>query len=192
MTNVWIDDLEVAGYVGAAPSVRGGPRPPSADAILPVSLPVVHHGSLDPHAGPGVRLSNSVLLADGEPIFPRVIQYRGEPLLLLKQLGFNAIWTAELPSPQVRDGVAAAGDVAGLPAARAACRTPRRRRAGRFGPEFQQVLAWDLGGDLIGAQLAGVRRWAEQVRAADPGSTAPCSARRQTICGATAARSICC
>ncbi len=111
VTNVWIDDLEISGYVSAAPlsagaaSLRPAPRPPVAEAILPGSLPGPRRGNLESRSGPGVRLSGSVLLADGEPIFPRVIQYQGEPLVLLKQLGFNAIWTPELPAPQVREEV---------------------------------------------------------------------------------------
>jgi hypothetical protein len=190
VTNVWIDDLEIAGYVSAAavtpgaPSVRGGPRPPAADAILPASLPTPRHGSLDLPAGPGVRLSESVLLADGEPIFPRVIQYQGEPLLLLKQMGFNAIWSAELPSPQVREELERLGmwlvcPPPGLPDAEPPGAAPAA--AGQFGPEFQRVLAWDLGSDLIGPQLAGVQCRAQQVRAADSRQHRPllCSPRNE-------------
>ena len=126
-----------------------------------------------------MQLSGSVLLVDGQPLFPRVIQYQGEPLPLLKQLGFNAIWLPQLPPPEIRRRGAAAGAVAGLPAA---ARRPMPKSAGRlgqFGPEFQRVLAWDLGRDLIGEQLAGVKRWAEQVRAADARQRRPliCSPR---------------
>ena len=39
-----------------------------------------------------MKLAASVLLVDDRPMFPRVIQHRGEPLATLKKLGFNAVW----------------------------------------------------------------------------------------------------
>ena len=114
--------------IAVAPGPAAGRRQGDPAGPLPVCAlrqPRVRHA-----AGPR-DLSDSVLLADGEPIFPRVIQYQGEPLPLLKQLGFNAIWLAELPSPAVARGGAAAGAVAGLPAA-AAC--PSRPPSGAGGP----------------------------------------------------------
>ena len=118
-----------------------------------------------------------MLLVDGLPIFPRVIQYQGEPLALLKQLGFNAIAFPEVPSPEMRQEAARLGLWLVCPPPPPAA----VESAGleQFGPEFDRVLAWDLGRDLIGEQLAGVKRWAEQVRAADAHQHRPliCSPR---------------
>ena len=48
-----------------------------------------------------VKLVGSVLLVDGRPMFPRAIQHRGEPLAVLKKLGFNAVWLQRLPAPEL-------------------------------------------------------------------------------------------
>ena len=198
-TNVWIDDLEIAGFASSAPVSPGIPtcpalRPAAARAILPGALPVSISGSLEPRMRPGPHLSELVLLADNKPVFPRVIQYQSEPLPLLKQLGFNALWLAESAFAGVARGSGTAGTVAGLPAA-AACPSRPARRApaalGEFGPEYQRVLAWDLGSDLIGEQLAGVKRWAEQVHVADRRQRRPLLCWPRTSCAASAARSIC-
>ena len=145
-----------------------------------------------------MKLAGSILLVDGRPMFPRVIQHRGEPLRLLKQLGFNAVWlprppATELleeanrlglwlvcppPRPAAADDPVAVGaepnrppnpaqlivrygapdlqsDAAGAP------------RVGEIGPQFDCVLAWDLGSELTEADLEATQRWAQQVRAAD-------------------------
>ena len=54
-----------------------------------------------PHPKHTVRLSGSVLLVDGRPMFPRIIQHRGEPLAVLKKIGFNAVWLQRLPGPEL-------------------------------------------------------------------------------------------
>jgi hypothetical protein len=186
VTNVWIDDLEVAGFASAgSPPPGGKPRqpvmPPTAnEAINPGSLPGSARVPFDSPPRPGVQLSGSVLLLDGQPLLPRVIEYQGEPLALVKQLGFNAIWLRQVPPPQLCDQAQRLG--LGL-----VCPPPRPANAdapaalGQFGPEFQPVLAWDLGHDLIGEQLDGVGRWAEAVRAADSRQRRPliCSARNE-------------
>ena len=184
VTNVWIDDLEVAGFASAGSSPAGNrPRPPNMppgtnEVINPNTLPGPTRVPLDSQPRPGVQLNGSVLLMDGQPLLPRVIEYQGEPLALLKQLGFNAILLRQVPPPQLCEEAQRLR--LGL-----VCPPPRPANLdapaalGQFGPEFQPVLAWDLGHDLIGEQLAGVGRWAEAVRAADSRQRRPlvCSAR---------------
>ena len=43
----------------------------------------------------------------------------------------------------------------------------RRNRDGGIGPEFDSVLAWDLGSGLTAADLEGIQSWADRVRAVD-------------------------
>ena len=50
---------------------------------------------------PRVELKSSLLLVGGMPFFPRVIEHRGEPLARLKALGFNAVWLAQTPTPEI-------------------------------------------------------------------------------------------
>ena len=181
ITNLWIDDLEVRGFVRAAAVSPGwtSPRPPVrpiSNSITPSGpSPAPADGGYELPPRPGAELRRGVLRVDGLPIFPRVIQYQGEPLPLLKQLGFNAIALAEVPSPEFR------AEAARLELWLVCPPPPAAESAGlgQFGPEFDRVLAWDLGRDLIGAQLAGVKRWAEQVRAADAHQHRPliCSPR---------------
>ncbi len=115
-TNLWIDDLEVYGFVPAA-AVSPGWTPPRA-AVRPVSnstipapppTPPGAGGGYEPGPRSGAAMIRSVLMVDGQPIFPRVIQYQGEPLPLLKQVGFNAIALAEVPSPELREEAARLG-----------------------------------------------------------------------------------
>ena len=223
VTNVWIDDLEVAGYAatGPTPSEEQGPalspaqasagswtpKPPAsldvaasspgaeAAPLVPVRLPPVQAASsadaspasgmpsslprlavvsansnaiasVPPATAPAPRrtakLVGSVLLVNGRPMFPRIIQHRGEPLSVLKRIGFNTVWLERLPAPEVLEEA----DRLGL---WLICPPPRAAEGlmTDIGPAFDSVLAWDLGNDLTEAELDAVQRWAEQVRAAD-------------------------
>lgn len=159
-TRVWIDDLDIAGFVarrrGAGEPATPPARPPSAGVGRP-----------QPQR---VELEDSVLKVEGRPFFPRIIRYQREPLALLKQLGFNTVWLERLPPP----GLLEEADRAGL---WLVCPPPHPARSdvpdgavaalAEIGPEYRRVLAWDLGRGLSKDQLQGTRRWAEQVRLAD-------------------------
>ena len=129
---------------------------------------------------PHVRLQGSLLLVDDRHMLPRAIEYRGEPLAFLKELGFNTVW---LPNPASSEILWEARQL-GL---WLVCPPPlvelngiggRRSLSGAaIGPEYDRVLAWDLGSGLRGAQLSEISESARLVRAADqPG-------RRPLICG---------
>ena len=110
-----------------------------------------------------MKLVGSVLMVDGRPMFPRIIQHRGEPLEVLKKMGFNAVWLQRLPAPELFEEA----DRLGL---WLICPPPRPvgdQPLAEFGPQFDCVLAWDLGGDLTEADLESTQQWAEQVRTAD-------------------------
>ena len=118
VTNVWIDDLEVAGprRLGARPAqsqpvCAAATRHRGAVPLVPVRLPPVgrpaqrricaNAGRDRPRRHARVRLDRSVLTVNDRPMFPRVIQHRGEPLATLKKLGFNAVWLQRLPAPEM-------------------------------------------------------------------------------------------
>jgi len=184
-TLLWVDDMEVAGFVGEA-AVPAAQTPATTPVSLanPQSPPPQELIPPGPRAAPreGPKLNGSVLLVGGRPIFPRAIEYQGEPLPFLKQRGFNALRLRTLPATALladasRNGLwlicpppmppgldAPSADAAPLP---------------DIGPEFDCVLAWDLGEGLTGRELDAVKRWAEQIRRAD-------KLGRPIICGASA------
>ncbi len=182
-TVLWIDDLEIAGFVGEAalPAMQAPTStpislqaPPPPQEVIPRGAPVARRE--------GARLNGSVLILGGRPFFPRVIEYQGEPLAFIKERGFNAVRLRTLPSAAILAEAARTGlwlvcpppmpDGLDVPAADAA-------PLNEIPPEFDCVLAWDLGEGLTGRELNAVKRWAEQVRRAD-------KLGRPIICGASA------
>ena len=130
VTNVWIDKVEVAGYAATEGTAR----------LVPVRLPPVRQPMLESNPAPrrSVKLVGSVLLVDGRPMFPRAIQHCGEPLAVLKKLGFNTVWLQRLPAPELLEEA----DRLGL---WLICPPPRTLAPiAAIGPAFDSVLAWDL------------------------------------------------
>ncbi|HTU26831.1 MAG TPA: hypothetical protein VMF30_15590, partial [Pirellulales bacterium] len=91
-TNILIDDLEVAGLVRAAvvglAPVGKNPAADGAAERLPGAERMLPDEKTRP---PAARLSGSGLLVGDQPFFPRLLEYRGEPLSFVKSLGFNGI-----------------------------------------------------------------------------------------------------
>ncbi|HEY1602516.1 MAG TPA: hypothetical protein VGG64_23130 [Pirellulales bacterium] len=181
-TRLWIDDLEVAGFVGEAAMPAGTGPLPSAVSHQPGSRaePVPAGPTAPRRQGP--QLKNDMLLVGERPFFPRAIEYQGEPFTVLKDRGFNTVRLRALPS----DALLAEANKTGLwlicpPPLPAGLDRPVVDAAPLAGitAEFDCVLAWDLGEGLTGRELAAVKRWAEQVRRAD-------QLARPIICGASA------
>ncbi|MGB6043978.1 MAG: hypothetical protein WBF93_12535 [Pirellulales bacterium] len=77
-TNLWIDDVEVAGFI-----------PKNRDTQPPVQA-----ASFDQEVrlrSAQVVMRDSTAIADGKPFFPRIIDYHREPLSMLRDLGFNTV-----------------------------------------------------------------------------------------------------
>jgi len=166
-THTWIDDLDLRGHVAR-------PQTALTSRTTMVGGPAGSGAADVPAAGKSatsrrVEMAGSVLLGDGRPFFPRLIQYRGEPLSLLAQLGFNGIWlqgpaTGELLQEADRVGMWIV------------CRPPRPeglelpygpvQTPGELGPEFDRVLAWHLGDGLNENDVEITRRWSEIMRVA--------------------------
>jgi len=162
-TNVWIDDLEIAGH--ATGENKSGARP--ADPAAWASRGIVRLPSADgkksssaPHT---VKLVGGVLLVDDRPMFPRAIQHSGEPLAVLKNLGFNAVWLRHLPTPELTEEAERLG---------LWLISPPPRPAGEseltdISPSLDRVLVWNIGENLGEAELDATHGWAAMVRAAD-------------------------
>jgi hypothetical protein len=196
-TNVWIDDLDIAGYVGVemTTAVAGDGPAPQVRAVHsipapPLGSPVGSDGPLagrtanpqsvgrignpsNPSPAPSprgrIRLDNSVLLVENRPLFVRMVQYQGEPLTLIKQLGFNAVWLPQLATMEFLDEARRQGlwIVCPPPHPSAPAGSGRLEPLAPIGSDYDQVLAWDLGAGLETEQLAFTRQWAEMVRDAD-------------------------
>ena len=179
VTNLLVDDLEIAGVVPidaaltrpVSATTEGQPAgggPENAGSVPAARLPsAVWPGG---RGVPKVEIKSSLLLVDGRPFFPRIIEYRGEPLARLQSLGFNAVRVAQLPAPGLLNEAAAAGMwlVAPPPAAEDLQAAGSIAARAAIGPQFDPVLVWDLGSGLATAERDSTRRWAKLVQAADP------------------------
>jgi hypothetical protein len=165
-TTLWIDDLDIGGYVeashGAGP-VHHERRPVTQPDWAPVGR--------NARAASRVRLVGSTLQVDGRPFFPRVIQHRGEPLCVLKQLGFNVVWLERPATPEQLAEATTLGlwlvAPPPMPEAAAGHGQAGGHEGGEFGPRHAPILAWDLGRDMGEDRLETVRLQAEGIRRAD-------------------------
>ncbi|MGW8258428.1 MAG: hypothetical protein ACWGMZ_13160, partial [Thermoguttaceae bacterium] len=105
ITNLWIDDLDIAGYVPMPGRAQFNAHPATAKPAETASSGDWTPKQSNVHATDGlalqeqslanqprrhvVKLSGSVLTVDNRPFFPLAIEHQGEPLSLLKHLGFN-------------------------------------------------------------------------------------------------------
>jgi len=176
VTNVSIDDLEVAGYV-AVDSAAPAPTRPATMASLPradgspSAVPAAAApGVVGQSPRAAVHLSGSILMVEGRPTLVRAIQHQGEPLSVLRKLGFNAVWLPQLPSTEMLDEARQLGLWLVCPPPRPPVATGPSSDDDALppiGPAYDRVLAWDLGSGLSSDRLAATRQWAEQVRLAD-------------------------
>ncbi len=166
-TNVWLDDLQVSGIVGKLPEAApAGSEQPAAPRV---ARAVGGTAATEPAAARRrIEFVGSVLVVDGRPMFPRVIQHQGEPLRFLQGLGFNAVKLAEPPTPDLLDEAARLklwliAPPPRLPEPAA----PGTAPFGALGAEYDVVLAWDLGRELSGGEVEPSRAWADRIREVD-------------------------
>ncbi|MEX0586308.1 MAG: hypothetical protein WD176_06675, partial [Pirellulales bacterium] len=153
-TTVWIDDLEITGFVGQRPGATQ-PDVPLANA-RPRDAAVEQTNEEAPQRR--IAIEGSVLLVDGRPFYPRIVDYRGEALERLKALGFNAIWTSAEASGEL---------LAEARRARLWVICPPPTDVADLGPRYDPVLAWDLGHALGESELAATGELAKRLRTAD-------------------------
>ncbi len=164
-TEVQIDDLEIAGAV-APPATRD------------VRLTTAEEESSTLEKSPPareVRLDGSILTVDGRPIFPRIIEHRGESLEALADLGFNAVRLSAPPTPRLLAEAEQAGlwivcpppedAVAPAPPDPAGTKPARSRPAIPAG--YDRVLAWTLGDGLTSRDLERIESQSRLLRQAD-------------------------
>lgn len=151
-TNAWIDDLEISGFTGQRPDMQD-----TMPAARIERLPAIESAPI--HV-PKISLKGSILVAGGQPVFPRIIEYRGEPLEELRSLGFNTIQLTEVATPHQRAEAARLGLWLICP--------PPPTRGMAIDASFHSVLAWDLGSQLTHRSLATTAAEVRQLRSDDP------------------------
>lgn len=154
-TRLWIDDLELPGLVTA----EG------------VAAATTSRAEGSPHR---IELSGPVLLVDGLPLLPRVIEYQGEPLSTLRTLGFNAVKLRSPPSDELLAEARRAGLWLVCPPPRGpATDADDEDAAIEIDDRYAPVVAWDLGQGQTTDELDSIRRWAEETRRADSAVNRP-------------------
>ncbi|MBN2023404.1 MAG: hypothetical protein JW809_11505 [Pirellulales bacterium] len=167
VTNVWIDDLEVAGSsANSTGETRGGTVATPLDANAPYTGTQATAAT----SSRRIELAGSGLLVDGQPTFLRAIQHQGESLATIKQLGFNAVWLnrpadERLLAEADREGllVVCPPPVEMMTDPAGPLGAPRPQ----VGPAYAPVAAWDLGWGITEQDIENVRQRARQIRAAD-------------------------
>lgn len=153
VTNVWIDSTSLDGFVSAdsviGPHDQSKHTVPLLDSKDTVKLPT--------------RMQGSTLLANGNPFFPRLVDYQGEPFGYLRQLGFNGVMMEHIPSPELLAESRQEGLWVVCPAPRDMDRAV----------SYDGVLAWDLGHGLNCKNLAKTLELARRVRRSDPQTGRP-------------------
>ncbi len=147
-TDLWIDELEVAGQV--SPSTVADPQDGSP-------------------AGGGAPDSTGVEPAAGRPsssLLWRAIDHQGESFAWLQSLGFNAVHLRAPPSEeQLREAAASGLKLIAPP--------PLSQSPAGYGPGLTHMLAWDLG-ELASPEAAEpARRLAVQLRSVPEESRRP-------------------
>jgi hypothetical protein len=155
-TQVWIDDLEIDGAVAAAAVVASG-----GDGAAAASAPTQSTKS--------VRLNGTILSVKGRPFFARVVEYQGEPLAFLAELGFNGIRVSEPPRRELLAEAEQAGlwVVAPPPAIAAQETNDGRQQIEPLEPVYDRVMSWCMGQELTARDFDDVAETARRLRAAD-------------------------
>ena len=168
LTSVWIDDLATHHQVDTSNLRAGSVAPRSVvsrltDHSMATAQPTEARdpGTVDP-----AQLEGSVLVAGGRPLFPRLMQYHGESFELIRALAMNGIVLPMVPTPEQLESASRLGLWLVAP-------PPDTNQIDQIGPEFNSVLAWDVGHRLSTPDLDATRRLSNAVRRADPISARP-------------------
>lgn len=148
--DLWLDDLEIQGYVSL--DDNGKAQKPSATAQKPGLE------SRDPRSG--AAMQGSLLMVNGRPLMPRIIEHNGEPLEWLHSLGFNTVKLRAEPTPKQLQEAQRLGLWLVAPPPVVSEETP-------MGAAYDRVLAWSLGTNLAARELLSTQELAAEIRRHD-------------------------
>jgi len=167
-TNVWIDDLHVAGYIPEKPE-----KEETEEAVIKQVSGVLPQWNDTANATAPVYLQGNVMIADGRPFFPRIIEHRGESLAFLKSLGFNTIHLAAPPTDTQLEHARTQGLWFVCP--------PPDLSSPVDHQKYDRVLCWHMGLGWANSHLPNMRRWAETLQRWEGSQSRP------VLCGADSA-----
>lgn len=174
LTRVSIDHLYVAGIVNRmlVSDAQPGAQPPIEATPSPAVTRSVQNAIVEQPSGTPIEMKGQTLQVGGRPFFPRVLEYRGEPLALVQKLGFNAVKLRSPPPPELMAEAKRLGLwIVCPPPAPPDLNNPYGNAAGansaQFAPWADSVLVWDVGDGWTGSDVDAARRWAEYVRRGD-------------------------
>ena len=160
VTDLFVDDLELVGHA-AISTALDQPSAPTWAASLDAAA---GRGGAGPTARAEVR--GNVLLVDGRPFFPKILEHNGEPFPWLKEAGFNAV-LLRMPPSHTQLAAAAEADlwlVAPPPVSNGQLELTL---------EHGRVLAWWLGELHSDADAAAAASLSTLVRRQDPQTGRP-------------------
>ena len=168
-TNVNIDDLDIPGIVAredasALPTTASSAERPAFRGLSGTATssvrPVSNSTPAATGSRPDIALNGSLLEIDGRPMFPRIIQSQGEPLALLKQLGFNAVRTGGPLTDSMLDEARRAGIwLIGPPPVVQSQMGDEPAALAPISGSYDSVLAWHLGSNLAAASWPARPNW---------------------------------
>ena len=153
--DLWLDDLEIPGYVNLADEKQTALRATTPDRP---AANATSKAASDPRRG--VALQGSLLMVNSRPMMPRAIEHNGEPLEWLQSLGFNAVKLSVSPSARQLKEAERLGLWLIAP--------PPFADGDRLSSAYDRVLAWSLGDHLAGQDLAATNSLAAEIRRLDP------------------------
>jgi hypothetical protein len=145
--NLWIDDLEVLGVVDSE----------WAKDIAPKK---VGDNETNRSAARPALVDGNVLLVENRPLLVRAIEHRGEPLEVIKAVGFNTVYLATSPTQELNDEANRLGLWLIAP-------PPDFGADSGAAAKLDRVITWQLGHDLSGSELPDTRKLVAELRAAD-------------------------
>jgi len=144
-------------------SAEGSPPPPGQP-------PSSSAGTGSRSSRARAELAGFVLQGDGQPMLLRAVSYQGESRAWLKQLGFNTLWLSQPPSAALLAEAQQLGLKVVCPPPASLLASPTGDPAApppRIGPEYDPVIAWNLGSGLSESDVESTRQLAGRVHAAD-------------------------
>ncbi len=163
--DLWIDDLEVAGYVNLDDAAAQNNAADAAGSMA--SGAALGTGNKAAAALPTPpTLQGPLLLVDSRPMMPRVIESNDEPLEWLASLGFNTVKLRRPPTLKEMKEAQRLGIWLVAP-------PPKQEELTTLVGNSSRMLGWSLGDHLTTRDLTIASKTANDLRRQEPSATRP-------------------